>query len=96
MASAGEFMRTGKTPDVCPNDSAWYLYIQACKSPKEFVQRVAQVESKGTDEDSDERKSTKRSLREIEKMLDAIGEENNGSEKIAEISPEDCEGTEGA
>ena len=46
MAAAGERLRTGAKPSACPNDAAWYLYIQAVDSPKEFLQRIGQIEVK--------------------------------------------------
>jgi len=88
MASAGEFMRTGETPAACPNDSAWYLYIQACKSPKDFCQRVAQVESKGSEENAGEVASARRSISELDAMLEELEEEDQYG-KGANLEAED-------
>jgi hypothetical protein len=76
LAAAGEFLRKGSSPSSCPNDQAYYLYVQATESPKEFMQRLGQVESKGDSElDANRamRGEAKRSINEIEEMLDTLG-----------------------
>jgi transposase len=79
LEAAGTFLRTGTKPTSCPNDTSWYLYTQAVESPKEFLQRVAQVEGKGdheSEEQRNSRKSAKRSADEIDQMLSTLdGEE---------------------
>jgi hypothetical protein len=76
--AAGEFLRSGKRPAICPNNSAWYLFVQATKDPKDFLGRVGQIESKGEDDsDKELRVSTKHSIEEIELFLQELqqGEE---------------------
>lgn len=72
IQAAGEYLRTGSRPRAVPNDQSYYLYVQATESPKEFMQRIGQVESKGDgelDEQRSIRKAGQRSIREIEEML---------------------------
>ena len=73
--AAGKFFRTQQKPSVCPCDAAYYLYQQAISEPKDFLGRVGQIESKGiseTQEEKDIRRSGKRSLKELESMLQEI------------------------
>ena len=75
MDAAGEYLRIGIHPVLCPNNQAYYLYIQATENPKDFMQRLGQVESKG-DSELDEQRSlrngSKKSIREIEEMLETL------------------------
>ncbi len=74
MAAAGEFLRTKQNPGLCPNDSAWFLYVQAVEAPKEFMAKVGQIESKN-DEGEGRReliKGGRRSIRELDAMLDEL------------------------
>jgi hypothetical protein len=77
MTAAGSFLRTGEKPTVCPNDSAWFLYNQACDEPKDFLAKVGAVE-KGAEsaEDPEIKKSTRKTLAEIETFLEKLDEEN--------------------
>lgn len=73
IKSAGEFLRTKRKPKVCPNDAAYFLFCQAMKEPKDFLQRVSQVETKTEDtSDRESRISTKRTLDEIDSFLERI------------------------
>jgi hypothetical protein len=72
---AGEYQRTGQEPTQCPCNSAWYLYQQAIADPKDFLSKLGQVEAKTTgesQESKDARKSAKRSLSELNAMLDEL------------------------
>jgi DNA-directed RNA polymerase specialized sigma24 family protein len=76
IESAGEQHRSGKRPTSCPNNSAWYLFIQAIKAPKDFLGRVGQIESKEEDDPNRElRTSTKHSVEEIEMFLQELQQE---------------------
>lgn len=73
--AAGEYLRTGRPPISCPCNSAYYLYQQAISEPKDFLGRVGQIESKGvgeSEEEKDIKRSGKRSIKEIEMMLQEI------------------------
>jgi hypothetical protein len=75
LLSAGEFLRTGVRPTVCPNDAAWFLYTQAVSEPKDFMAKVAQVE-KGEDGEAARqcRKNAQRSIEELDAMLSELGD----------------------
>jgi len=70
LSAVGEFLRTNRRPETCPNNAAWFLYQQACTEPKDFMAKVAQVE-KGDDGEAERltRKSAQRSIAEIDEML---------------------------
>jgi len=75
IEAAGQYQRTGKKPLSCPCDTAYYLYQQAITEPKDFLGRVGQIESKGVGEsaeDKDARRAGKRSIKEIELMLEGM------------------------
>jgi hypothetical protein len=83
MNAAGEQVRTGAHPETCPNNSAWFLYIQAINEPKDFMAKVASIESK-IDPGEDEREikaASKKTLLEIENFLKGMP---SGEEKIEE------------
>jgi hypothetical protein len=72
LTAAGEYLRKGEEPKSCPNDQAYFLYVQAKEQPKEFMQRLGQVESKGDDDREEKRlarKSSNRAIKEIDAML---------------------------
>ena len=75
ISAAGEHLRTNACPVSCPNDSAFYLYEQAIREPKEFLSRFNQIEGKG-DSNEEGRKSSakasKRSIAEINQMLEEL------------------------
>lgn len=77
ISAAGETLRTGKRPTVCPNDAAYYLFMQAIDEPKDFLSRFTQVENKSSDGDEDPRsaRAVQRSVDELDRMLDALDEE---------------------
>lgn len=76
ISAAGKERRTGEKPKTCPNDTAYYLYIQAISEPKEFMSRLGQVEIKHSNSESEEDKeinrSGKRSVKEIEYMVQEL------------------------
>lgn len=75
LEAAGRERRTQEKPISCPNDSAYYLYVQAITDPKEFMSRLGQVESKSlgeTQEQKDLKRSGKRSIKELEQMLQEL------------------------
>jgi len=73
--AAGMTRRTGKAPQSCPCDTAWYLYVSAIEDPKDFLGKVNQIEAKGDAESADKRavrQSGERCIKEINSMLDAM------------------------
>jgi hypothetical protein len=80
MDTAGTYLRTGRFPTSCPNDSAWYLFRQAIEEPKEFLSRFNQVEAKSTD-DAEERKRAQRNgkwaIEELDEMLEQLASEGS-------------------
>lgn len=74
--AAGRYLRTGDSPSICPCDAAFYIYRQAIESPKDFMAKLGQVESK-PDADEEARrlvaKDGNRSIAEINSMLSQIG-----------------------
>lgn len=76
VEAAGNFLRTNEPPTSTPNDKAYFLYRQACDNPKEFLGKVTQVEARENDEpEGEQEKSGKRSIREIEEMLNTLEKE---------------------
>lgn len=71
IAAAGEFLRTGQPPKECPNDSAYFMYLQATSNPKEFFAKFSQIESKVLDVSTFKREC-ERSIEEIGEMIDEI------------------------
>lgn len=75
LQTAGEFASHEKEPATCPCWGAYYLYIQARENPKEFMAKLGQAESK-VDADAERsagtKKSSKRSVEEINEMLDEL------------------------
>jgi hypothetical protein len=45
-ASAGEFMRTGRSPKQCPNNTAWLLYKLAIEDHRDFLAKLTTAETK--------------------------------------------------
>ena len=77
--AAGKFMRTREEPDDCPNDAAYYLYKQAIQDPKDFLQKVGQVEVKVSSREEleeDDRKQATKSIKEIDEMLATLNKED--------------------
>jgi hypothetical protein len=76
--AAGDFHRTGHKPKGCPNNSAWFLYVQAVKDPKDFLGKIGQVESKGEDDPNKElRIFTQHSIEEIDVFLESLQQEES-------------------
>lgn len=83
MEAAGEYLRTKVRPKICPNDSAWFLYCCAIEEPKDFLAKVSAVEKSTEDPTGAEsKKSTKKSLAEIETFLENL----NGKEEKSETT----------
>lgn len=78
IGTAGEFLRTAVRPIKCPNDAAWFLYMQAINEPKDFMAKFSQVEAKLDTGESERamRQSGRRSIQEIDSMLAELGEES--------------------
>ena len=75
MEAAGEFASHGKEPLMCPSKGAYFLYIQAKENPKEFMTKLGQVESRidpEAERSEGVRKSSRRSVAEINEMLDEL------------------------
>ncbi len=78
LGAAGEMQRSRVPPIECPNNSAWYLYTQAIQDPKDFLQRLGQVESKVLEserESEDTKRQSKRSILELDEQLATLEEE---------------------
>lgn len=75
LLAAGERKRTGKAPEITPNNAAYYLYEQAIEDPKDFLAKYTQIEAKGDGDEEDRRlmqRSGKRRIAEINEMLQVI------------------------
>jgi len=87
--AAGHFLRDKTQVESCPNNTAWYLYVQAIESPKEFMAKVGQIEVKVDVEEErrqNSRNESKRTISEIESYLEElIEEEENGKTLQAEV-----------
>jgi hypothetical protein len=87
MATGGKWLRKREAgeewePKSCPNDQAYYLYVQAKEQSDKFLQRLGQVEAKGGDDGEDERltrKSSKRAIDEIDAMLATLEEKEKAA-----------------
>jgi hypothetical protein len=78
IEAAGKFLRTNENPISCPCDAAYYLYQQAITEPKDFLGRVGQIEAKVAGESEDDKnikREGKRSISEIESMLQELNNE---------------------
>lgn len=78
ISAVGEFLRTGgKEPKICPNNAAYYLYVQAKTEPKDFLTKYTQVESRSVEDEESRRlgKSVQRSISELDAMLDSLDSE---------------------
>jgi hypothetical protein len=78
LNAAGEFALTGLRPDTCPNHSAWFLYTQAVDEPKDFMAKVAQMESKVdvSEEEQEMKRGSRKTIEEIHQLLESVGKEN--------------------
>ncbi len=74
MEAAGHYARKKTHPGLCPNDTAWFLYDMATTNPKDFLMRVGQVEAKVSDSDENKAttRSSRRSIEEINTMLNEL------------------------
>jgi len=81
LGAAGEYLRTKARPKMCPNDSAWFLYCCAIEEPKDFLAKVSAVEKSAEEVGGSEiKKSTRKSLVEIETFLEMLDGEEEESE----------------
>lgn len=71
VKTIGREQRTGERPKTCPNDTAFWLYEQAKKEPKEFLTKVNNIEAKNTskEDEKERRKSEQRSIDDLDMML---------------------------
>jgi len=78
LESAGEFARLGLIPETCPNDSAWFLYIQATTDPKDFMAKVSQSELKAEapEDDHEMKRGSRRTIEEIHTLLESLKVDN--------------------
>lgn len=72
--AAGAYQRTGKPPKRCPNNTAFYLFLQACVDVKDFIAKYTQIEGKAVDTTSDIKRFTKMSSETIREMLATFAE----------------------
>ncbi len=74
IQSAGLKLRTGEEPRSCPNDQAYFLFMQALDAPKDFMTKFTQVLNKVVDY-SDEKelnRQTKMALMDIDEQLKTL------------------------
>ena len=79
MDAAGRFLRTKQHPMRCPNDAAYFLYQQAIDQPKEFLTKVTQMEAKVDNQGLAGKRATQKSIREVDKLLEALAEPEDGN-----------------
>lgn len=75
LDAAGEWSSHKEEPTVCPCWGAYYLYVQAKENPKEFMAKLGQAESRidaEAERTAGTKKSSKRSIDEINEMLDEL------------------------
>jgi predicted transcriptional regulator len=77
ISAAGEHSITRMHPKDCPNNTAWFLYKQALKEPKDFMAKFGQVESKSDSGENDRlvKQGTKHSIEEIDAFLKGLKNE---------------------
>lgn len=81
IEAAGRFLGERIEPDECPNWAAYYLYNQARSDPNNFTGKYLGVVGKTDNEDGElVRKGEKRSIREIEEMLETLKQKPEGEE----------------
>jgi hypothetical protein len=80
--AAGRYAGDGIEPDECPNWASYMLYQQARSDPGNFAGKYIQAGMRaGEDEDEEStRKSGKRSIKEINEMLELLKPEPEGEE----------------
>jgi hypothetical protein len=78
LEAAGEFARLGLIPESCPNDSAWFLYVQATTDPKDFMAKVSQSELKAEapEDDQEMKRGSRRTIEEIHVLLESLKVDN--------------------
>lgn len=83
LSAAGELQMLGVQPAECPNNSAYYLYTQALEDPKDFLQKIGQVESKVLESErelEDTKRQSKRSISELDEQLATLEEEEKADD----------------
>jgi hypothetical protein len=88
--AAGMHLRTGQEVYECPCDTAYYLYQCAIGDPKDFMTKLGTMENREDAEDMLERstrKSTERSVAEIDKWLSEVEEKvtHGENEEVANL-----------
>jgi hypothetical protein len=93
LEAAGRFIRTKDEPESCPNDAAFFLYTQAVAEPKDFMAKVSTLE-KGSEDQSDreEKRSTRKSLAEIEAFLEKLSDEEKQADVVQGAQEEKSKG----
>ncbi len=78
IQSAGLKLRTREEPRSCPNDQAYFLYVQATSQPKDFLGKFTQVLNKVLDDSTEKefQKQTKMALMDIDEQLKMLAEED--------------------
>lgn len=74
LNAIGVYKRTTMGPATCPNDSAYWLYLQALNDPKSFLDKVNSMEMKVMSSSTKEQSKelAQRSMEEIEDMLEEL------------------------
>uniref|UniRef100_A0A6M3LMN1 Uncharacterized protein n=1 Tax=viral metagenome TaxID=1070528 RepID=A0A6M3LMN1_9ZZZZ len=71
LEAAGLKHRTGRDPTECPNDQAYFMFLEACERPKDFFAKFSQIESKAMDSTTF-RRDCQKNTEELSAMIDEI------------------------
>ncbi len=74
VEAAGHWLRTGKDPEITPNDTAWFLFCMAREEPKDVMSKINQVEARDPGDDEDDRQTRREGKRMIAQLDEMIGE----------------------
>lgn len=82
IEAAGRFLGEKIEPDECPNWAAYYLYNQARSDPNNFTGKYLSVTGRGDGDEDPEgvKKSGKKSITEINSMLELLNQKPEGEE----------------
>ncbi len=74
LEAAGEFIRTKSPIKSCPNNQAFYLYVQAIREPKDFLAKISAMEAKEKPEvvDDEWQKECTKTEEEITRFLEEL------------------------
>lgn len=76
IKAVGNERRTNIKPNTCPNDTAYWLYTQAKKEPRDFLGKLNAIEAKNVNQNDDiGRRAVKRSIEDIDVMLEELVDE---------------------